>query len=37
MKIEFYVIRYNQRLLEIPTITVNQTSHTDGMFDLCVE
>lgn len=29
--------RANQRLLKVPTITVNQTSHTDGMFDLCVE
>ena len=27
----------NQRLLKVPTITVNQTSHMDGMFDLCVK
>lgn len=29
--------RANQRLLKVPTITVNQTPHTEGMFDLCVE
>ena len=29
--------RANQRLLKVPTTTVNQTPHTDGMFDLCVE
>ena len=29
--------RANQRLLKVPSITVNQTSHTDGMFDLYVK
>ena len=29
--------RSNQRILKVPTITVNQTQHTDRMFDLCVE
>ena len=29
--------RSNQRILKVPTITVNQTQHTDRMFDLFVE
>lgn len=29
--------RANHRLLKVPSITVNQTPHTDGIFDLCVE